>query len=327
MSSNVPLTVGILGLGQIAHGYDDPAGQAISTHIKACLAETRLRIAWVSDIDNALAIDVNDQWNLMASVVVPDDASCHAVDVVCIATPDDTHVQWVGRFLASTPKLILCEKPLAASTKQAQDLLSMVQATECKLVINFMRRWIPGVSTWLSAAARGGFGAPVEAQLTYCRGLRHNACHGLDLIGAAFGCDVVSVRKSTDGFDDFEAADLTVSASLGLRGRAGPVPVSVTGVDGRIRNVFDVDIIFETSRLRVWNEDGIRAQISGVDSQSSYEFHDKPIRHMQYVWKNIADTLMDGAPLLCASTETLPGMMLVDAVANASPQATDDPNV
>ncbi len=326
MSSDVPFTVGILGLGQIAHGYDDPSGQAISTHIKACLAEPRLRIAWISDIDRSRAANVREQWNLEAAIVGPEDAPRHAVDVVCIATPDDTHVQWVDRFLGSAPKLILCEKPLAHGVREARDLISKADVAKCAFVINFMRRWIPGVMPWLRAAASGDFGPPVEARLTYCRGFRHNACHGLDLIGAALGCDVSSARISDAGFDDFAAADLTLSAAVELRGQDVAVPVSITGIDGRVRNAFDVEIIFKTSRLRIWNADGICAQISDTNGKPSHEFRDKPARHMQYVWQNIADALADGAPLMCTAQETLAGMTLVDAIANSSLRTTGGPS-
>ena len=309
--------MGIIGLGQIAHGYDDPAGSTISTHIKACLVEPRLSIAWISDIDHERAIDVRERWNLEAEVVLTDDAIHRSVDIVCIATPDGTHVQWVDRFLASTPRLFLCEKPLASTVEEVRDLLNKVKAANCALMVNFMRRWIPGGAGWLSAAARGDFGLPVEARLVYCRGFRHNACHGLDLIGAAFGCDVMSVSKSADGFDDFGAADLTISAELYLQGHNGSIPVVITGVDGRLHSLFDVEIIFKTSRLRIWNESGIHVQVTGADSKILYDFHDSPVHHMQYVWKNVADVLLEGMRPLCSAAETLPGMTLIDSVNNS----------
>ena len=320
MSADAPLTVGIVGLGQIAQGYDEPTGPGISTHLKACLADPRLRVAWISDTDGGKAVEVRRRWNLSIDIVDPNNAPSRTVDIVCIASPDITHSQWVERFLSGVPRLILCEKPLVGSADRARELIFRAETAGAALVVNFMRRWIPGVASWLAAGASGEFGVPTEARLTYCRGLRHNACHGLDLIGAVLGDSIMSVSRASDCIDDFGEVDPTVSAAIEVQSKGRRVPVVIIGVDGRRRFAFDVEIVFETSRMRVWNEDGIRIQISGAGPQALTEFHDKPARHMQCVWRNLADNLLDNTPLLCRAAETLPGAVLIDAVANAPPR-------
>jgi predicted dehydrogenase len=316
MAASTPLTVGILGLGQIAQGYDEPEGPAISTHLKACQSDPRLRVSWISDVDGKKAEDVCRRWNLTADVVSPEDALRKSVDIVCIASPDETHPLWIERFLDNPPRIILCEKPLSESAARSRELISKAQAAKSVLVINFIRRWIPGIAPWLTTAAAGGFGTPARARLTYCRGLRHNACHGLDLIAAAIGSDVLSAARSGGEVYDFNKGDPTISALLEVRGGDGPVPVSLTGVDGRLQFVFDVEIVFSTGRIRIWNEDGIRVRVSGENGSLISEFHDEPARHMQYVWKNLADSLSSDVPLLCGATDTLPGAILIDAIAN-----------
>lgn len=326
MIAKSPLTVGILGLGQIAQGYDEPEGPAITTHLKACLADPRLHVAWISDLDDGRAENVCRRWGLAADIISPHDAPNRAVDIVCIATPDETHPQWVERFLGKPPRLILCEKPLSESVARSRDLVSKAQAVKSALTINFIRRWIPGIAPWLTIAAAGGLGAPTRARLTYCRGLRHNACHGLDLIGAAIGSEIISVARSNDEMYDFSKDDPTISAALEVRGSDGPIPVSLIGVDGRHQFVFDVELTFSESCMRIWNEDGIRARISGENGNIISEFHDSPGRHMHYVWQNLVDTLSGASALLCPATATLPGAELIDAIANTPALLSDSSN-
>lgn len=317
MATNAPFAVGILGLGQIAHGYDEPGGPAISTHIKACQANPQLRIAWISDVDNAKAKEVRRKWNLTADVVNCEDTPNRPVDVVCIASPDETHPQWIRRFLGTPPKIIFCEKPLSESAARSRELISIVQAAQSILVVNFIRRWIPSITPWLRAAAVGDFGAPKQAKLTYCRGLYHSACHGLDLIGAALGSDVDTISKSGDPIFDFSQDDPTLSALVQVRSNGVVVPLSVIGVDSRLGYVFDLEIVFSTSCIRVWNNDGIRVRISDQDGNEISEFHDKPARHMEYVWENLVGVLSENAAPMFDVSDILSGAKLVDAVASA----------
>ena len=312
------LKVGIVGLGQIAQGYDEPTGIATSTHIKACRENPHLEIDWMYDVNEDRAHTVRQRWSLASDVVSSDEALERSADIICIASPDETHGDWITRFLAHPPKMVFCEKPLSARESEARRLIAAAQSAGSMLVINFMRRWLPGVAKWLNSARAGDFGSPLGAQITYCRGLKHNGCHGFDLLGAALGGEVVSVTKAGDVFYDFSADDPTVSAHVDLRTDLGRVPLVLQGVDGRVQNDFDIAIAFDGSRLHIWNDDGMRVHISDEDGLTISEFHDKPARHMQYVWENLVNVALNHAPLVFDASESLPGSSLVDGVADAS---------
>ncbi len=324
MAKSSTLSVGIVGLGQIAQGYDEPAGPSISTHIKACQENPNLEIDWVCDIDEDHARTICRRWSLESDIASCDDAPRRSADIVCIASPDGTHGDWIRRFLVNPPKMILCEKPLSSDAHDAQRLISETQSAGSILVINFMRRWLPGVASWLAAARAGDFGPPSKACLTYCRGLRHNACHGLDLIGAVLEEKVISAVKAGDVFHDFSDDDPTVSAKVEIQFGPSPTPLILRGVDGRVQNEFDIDIIFDKSRLRILNDDGMRVQIFDDADMVVSEFHDNPARHMRYVWENLTEVLLNGAPLVFEAPESLPGSKLVDVIASAPTTTTSE---
>ncbi|MEQ9447953.1 MAG: Gfo/Idh/MocA family oxidoreductase [Rhodospirillaceae bacterium] len=117
-----PWRVGILGLGNIAQGYDTPDGPAINTHIKACLNEPRLTITALSDADAQQAERVARMWGLDASIYASDAFFSAKCDVVCISAPDALHVELTEKALDCGARTVLCEKPLGPDQRAAERL-------------------------------------------------------------------------------------------------------------------------------------------------------------------------------------------------------------
>ena len=323
----MPIRVGIIGLGQIAQGYDTPEGPAVTTHIKACLQNPRLELAWIADSDPQRAIAVRQRWGLHAEVLSPDELLARGPDILCIAAPDETHGRLITSALAKPPRLILCEKPLAMSLAEAASVIAACQAAGVVLTVNFMRRWLPHVAEWLRDARAGAFGAPVGATAVYCRGLFHNACHRLDIVGSALGSEDVQAVRVGPSFDDFDPRDLTVSAQMSVRNGAQRVPIQLLGVDGREGNHWDVDIWFSRGRLRIWNEAGIRVRTYvpaggarppfAPELRVDADFQDFPARYMNHVWDDLAAHLSSGKPLCYSAQDSSDGLNLLAAVASS----------
>jgi len=322
----MPITVGIIGLGQIAQGYDTPSSDTVTTHIKACLRDSRIDLRWIADTDAAKASAVRARWNLGAEILAPEALLGQRPDVVCIATPDATHGDFVRAALANPPKLILCEKPLAATGQDALALITACENAGTVLVLNYMRRWLPHVAEWIAAARSGAFGPPAGATGLYCRGLVHNACHNFDLIGAALGAVDVEAECIGIPVADYAPDDPTVSVLMSVRAEGRRVPVLLTGIDGRMYNQWAVDIMFEASRLRVWNDDGIHVEtyapaagsfVYAPELRPAARAHDKPALYMENVWRNIAEHLAGGAPLRATARGAEDGLRLLDAAAAA----------
>jgi myo-inositol 2-dehydrogenase/D-chiro-inositol 1-dehydrogenase len=66
------------------------------------------------------------------------------VDGVIIASSDATHAQYVIGCIAAR-KPVLCEKPLAATVAECEEILRLEQAAKERIVqVGFMRRFDPG---------------------------------------------------------------------------------------------------------------------------------------------------------------------------------------
>jgi len=312
----LPYTVGIIGLGKIAEGYDSPEGEAIQTHVKACLNEPRCRIAALGDNDTERARAVQKRWNLNAPVFSSETFFDQKLDVICISTPDATHLGMLKRCVAAQPKLVLCEKPLARDPLIARDALADLPFA---LAVNHIRRWIPGVAEWIANARRGAWGRALSAVVNYNRGFWHNATHAFDLLAGFIGGEVQNAQMIGERIDDFHAADSTLSAFATLQTAAGKVPVWLCGVDGRIQSTFSVEILFEMARVRFFEENGTRVELAlpastlppfAPELQTAAQYQDHPPRLMLQVWQNLIDHLEHKKPLACTGADALEALRL-----------------
>jgi predicted dehydrogenase len=86
--------------------------------------------------------------------------SCKALDAVVIATPDKFHASAV-KTVAAAGKDILCEKPLALTLADAQELLDAVSKARVRLQVGFMRRYDPAYAAARKRVEAGEIGVPV----------------------------------------------------------------------------------------------------------------------------------------------------------------------
>jgi myo-inositol 2-dehydrogenase/D-chiro-inositol 1-dehydrogenase len=84
-----------------------------------------------------------------------------AVDAVLIVSPDPTHAEFVHACLQAQ-KPVLCEKPLATTTKDAQGIIEAEQVLGHRLIsVGFMRRFDPQHVAVKQAVAAGHVGRPI----------------------------------------------------------------------------------------------------------------------------------------------------------------------
>ncbi len=310
------LRVGIIGLGRMACGYDRPEGEVIQTHVKACLAHPGLELAVISDRDLVQAAKVKSTWDLAASIVHPDEFPGSELDIVCISSPRETHLPLLVQLSAAPPRLIFCEKPLAQSVADAREAVARLDRGGCMLAVNYLRRWIPGLAGWLREARAGALGALLMANATYSGGFWNNASHALDILAAALGDAAGDIRLAAPPIHDRGSEDPTLTLTFTLGGAC----VRLHGVDGRIATVFEVDMLFEKARIRVWDCGGIRAQMDRlqpieIDGYApelvpTEHFLDAPPRLMAHVWANLADHLSHNLRLAVDVHDTLGGIAL-----------------
>lgn len=84
------------------------------------------------------------------------------IKIVSISTPDFAHVEPAVMMLKAG-KDLLCEKPMATSIKECEDILEAQKASGAKLMVNFHNRWYPPIVEAKRTILKGEIGEPINA--------------------------------------------------------------------------------------------------------------------------------------------------------------------
>ena len=127
------------------------------------------------------------------------------MDGVIIASSDVTHARYVTACIAAR-KPVLCEKPLAPTVSECEEILRLEQAAGERMVqVGYMRRFDPGYVELRKRIAAGEVGTPVLAHCvhrnvdvpatwTYETTVVSAASHEIDVMPWIFGRDVIRVN-------------------------------------------------------------------------------------------------------------------------------------
>jgi predicted dehydrogenase len=311
-------------MGRIAAGFDNPSDSAVRTHLKAILSEPRLLLKAVADVDERRAVSELSRFGVEADVVSPTSLLQADVDVLCVATPDGTHLDLIERAAAGSATTIFCEKPLEPTQQRRRQVAQAIEELGRTLVLNHSRRWIPGLQRFIDQARAGDYGVPVSATVHYCRGFQHNGVHALDLVAAFLGGHVRSASELDADLHDYSAEDPTRSLLVKLESAGRSVPMFFRGVDGRSQTVFEVDIRFERARIRVFDDLWARMEFytpaptdfTGFAEELtlSERFEDNPPSLLRRAWSNLADHLGDNATMISSGHDALMAYDLADSI-------------
>ena len=158
MKTTATLGIGVIGTGIMGADHIETLSSEISG------AEVRA----IADIDpkraEAVASRVPGAKALSSAedlIPSPD------VDAVIIASSDATHSQYAIASIAAR-KPVLCEKPLAPTVVECEEILRLEQAAGLRFVqVGFMRRFDPGCAELRERIASGEVGTPLLAHCVH----------------------------------------------------------------------------------------------------------------------------------------------------------------
>lgn len=140
------LGLALLGTGRMAHVY----GPKINSH-------PGLRLELIYNPRMASAQKAADEYGGRAMDDLDAVMSNPNVDAVIIATPTDTHVDYIEQA-ARAGKPIYCEKPLDQSLERVDRAMTALDAYPVPFMLGFNRRFDPDNSALRDAVRRGEIG-------------------------------------------------------------------------------------------------------------------------------------------------------------------------
>jgi predicted dehydrogenase len=191
---------GVVGFGRVGRN-----------HAEALLDAENVELGAVADVDEALVAELGDRWGVPESHRYHGHAEMLAseeLDVVSIATPGGFHRDHVLDVVASAtdpdssgdvdaedgPDVIWCEKPIATSVGDAEEMVAACDDAGIELVVNHSRRFAAAFEALREMLDDGLLGDLRSAHVVAGGELLNIGTHYVDLLCYLLDARVSDVR-------------------------------------------------------------------------------------------------------------------------------------
>ncbi len=210
------LKVLIIGLGDIAMGYDLGRADVSWTHVSAILKNEDYVI--IGGVDPAIA--THDSFYSLTSAPAYSDIddfllkNKQSVDLVVISSPTNYHLCHYKKIKSLQPKLVLMEKPLVAADEELEPLMAEIISGP-RVMVNLFRLYQSKINSVLNELANNG---PCRISIRYSNSIEHNGIHFITLILRHFGpClkqELITVHNESAHSFTFAQADVLMSPAV-----------------------------------------------------------------------------------------------------------------
>ena len=187
--------VGLIGCGRIGSEWDAVPPVRAQTHAGAFCAHPRCDLVAGANRGQERLEAFGRKWGV--SGLYRDYAQMlarEALDIVCIATHPEQHHEQVLAAVEAGAKAIFCEKPMAISLAECDEMIAACRNANTLLVINHSRRWDPTFRKAKDLVDSGAIGR-LLTMVSHCEGVKpypawraeeegpllHDATHSFDL--------------------------------------------------------------------------------------------------------------------------------------------------
>jgi len=147
-----PVRIGIIGCGAIAEG----------AHLPAVLSSPQVELAAISDLNASRLQYLRRRYRLGPIAFQDYREVVGRVDAVILALPNHLHAP-VGVELLSRGIHVLCEKPLAVTRHECEQLTQAARSAASILAVGFVARFSGSYSRLTTSSAHRGGGRPSPA--------------------------------------------------------------------------------------------------------------------------------------------------------------------
>lgn len=170
--------------------------------------------------------------------------------LVIVSTPNDSHAAIVTEVLESAfkPRVLLVEKPICSDNEELRLLENLSNDSGVLLLTNHSKRMLPGTLKAKALIASGDLGEIVEMYGRYYGGWLHNGVHLVDLIQFISG-ESLATSKITGVLNGRVQDDPSIECVGRLK--ESRAPVSITALDEKNYQLFELDVMCKSGRIRI----------------------------------------------------------------------------
>ncbi len=242
----------IVGLGKIAHGYDDILSVKkrvqYPTHLSALKKDKRFNLVAVADVgakqrkifQKKAAKDVAMYSDYKTMI------NKENVDLLVVAVPTALHYKVCSVAMGLGVKYILCEKPITSTVAEAKKLIALSKKYHAKILVNYNRSYNKSYEKLTTLIKKKKWGSPQSISVQYTNGILNTATHAINLIEKMFGpiTKVSSINKKSNSKD----------SSISFLALVKGVKIFFEGVENVNYRLFEIDINFKKGRIIINND-------------------------------------------------------------------------
>lgn len=263
---NHNLNIAIIGCGNIASGLDESSFNADfpKTHLGALSTLQNYNIVGICDSDLKRVNQVKEFWKIPFATNDINKLLELNIDVLTIALgPGQDRVDIIDKCVQKNIKLLFCEKPLANSLKEAEQISKLIKGQNTKFLINFSRRFDDNIQMIKKNIENLRYGSIQKIICNYGKGLSNNGSHMLDLLFFFAGSPsaITNLGKKLEENGDYENTDALISYKN--------FPVFFTSQDSTHYSCFEMDIFFTQGRIRI-NQHGREIHIDRITPDKDF---------------------------------------------------------
>jgi predicted dehydrogenase len=304
----------------IGSGFaDDPllAGD-VYTHAEAYVRSASTELVGVCDQDERVARACAERWGLGTGFTDVESLLDNVEpEIVSICTPDDTHSGIARQALkAPSVRAILCEKPLATSLEEGEELLEIARERGKMIAVAYVRRYASNVQAVRQLLQDGSLGRVTAVSGWYGKGLLHNGSHWFDLLRMLAG--EVDWVEATDQLNE-DGGDPSFDVTLGL---ASGLLATLRAADSSDYTLFEMDILTCGGRIAI-RSSGHAIDVYRAKPSMRYSGYTElaPEPHqlgdmgnlMLHAVDDLADAMSSGRDPLCTGEDGLSALRIARA--------------
>lgn len=238
----------IIGLGNAGFMYDYEMSENILTHTKAYKACQNTTLECVSEIDDNKIKLFKKKYDVPIYKNYNKMLENHKIDVVSIATNNESHVNILLDILKLDVKIIFCEKPISNNLKNIKDLNDIYVERKIPIYVNYFRKWdrqFQKIGTIINNSKKNDL---LKIEINYSKGLIHTGTHYLDFLIDWFG--LPTRWSSPVPVEKISSNDFTSTFDLFFNFKGREILVKMIGKEIK-HDIDKVSIFFKQSKIEI----------------------------------------------------------------------------
>lgn len=193
------VNVAIIGCGLIGTQWDAGTTNTYSlTHAAGFRKNPGAHLIALCDRDPEKVEKAAQIWKVENTYTDPKEMFAEVpIDIAVVASSTSARWTIIEAALLANIKVLVIEKPLASTIEESQKLVTAINATGVKTIVNYSRHWDPSMHQLRNDIRAGKLGSIQRLIGIYGKGLSNNGSHMIDLV--AFLLDAAPLKARALG--------------------------------------------------------------------------------------------------------------------------------